>query len=262
MPEPAQATQAPADAGAWAGVIARWEPRIKKIARSYRLDAAAAEDVAQETWAEFHLHWREVEHPGAWLSAVARHKSADRIRRSRLIPVSGLALLEEAPDPCAPHDDITAGRLDDIQLGGRAADAVRALARQQRRALLLYAEHGSYALGAAELGTSVGAFKSHLHRARVNIRARLGMPVPPRPPGLLGAGEVAALARVNRRRVSEWTLNGVLPAAHVHGRANLYRREEVERLARYRASRLIPSINGVPPGALVDYRRTRLASDR
>lgn len=79
----------PAARHAWSVLVRRHSHRLYAIARSFRLDAATAEDLVQTAWL------RLLERPGqlrdpaalpAWLATVVRNEARNRITRRREIP--------------------------------------------------------------------------------------------------------------------------------------------------------------------------------
>jgi DNA-directed RNA polymerase specialized sigma24 family protein len=120
-------------------------------------DAVLAEELAQETFyraTRAFLGWRGGS-AVAWLLAIARHVLIDEVRRGRrLVPLP---------------DSLVAG----IEPGG-GEDVTRVLAslpKAQRQVLeLIYIYGYSHAEAAAILGTSEGAVKTAVWRARSGFR--------------------------------------------------------------------------------------------
>lgn len=109
----------------------------------------------------------------AWLFGIAtnlvRRHARDEERRYRAFGrVAGHA------EPTTELGDV-AGRVDAQALRGELAEALTALAGEDRDVLLLWTyPQLSYAEIAAALGIPVGTVRSRLHRARGKIRDRLG----------------------------------------------------------------------------------------
>jgi RNA polymerase sigma factor (sigma-70 family) len=123
-------------------------------------DPGLAEELAQETFyraTRAFLGWRGGS-PGAWLLAIARHALIDEVRRGRrLVPLD-----ETLVEPSAPVDDdvVTA--------------ALASLPTRQRRLLeLVYVYGYSHAETGAILGTTEGAVKTGVWRARAAFRRHL-----------------------------------------------------------------------------------------
>ena len=121
-------------------------------------DATLAEELAQETFyraARAFLGWRGGS-PGAWLLSIAYHVLVDETRRGRrLVP-----LPESLADPRASPEP---------RLG--VAAVLDRLSPSQRRVLeLVYVFGYSLAEAAVLLGTSEGAVKTAVWRARAEFR--------------------------------------------------------------------------------------------
>jgi RNA polymerase sigma factor (sigma-70 family) len=123
-------------------------------------DAHLAEELAQETFyraTRAFLGWRGGS-PAAWLLAIARHVLVDEARRGRsLVP-----LPESLVDPGGADDDASL-----------VHDALAALPHEQRRLLeLVYVFGYSHAEVAAIVGSTEGAVKTGIWRARGAFRER------------------------------------------------------------------------------------------
>jgi RNA polymerase sigma factor (sigma-70 family) len=75
------------DAVAWEAIVARFGPRLMRVARAHGLSRAEAEDAVQETWVQCLRNLHQVREPralGGWLTTTARHESLrlrERVRR-------------------------------------------------------------------------------------------------------------------------------------------------------------------------------------
>jgi len=155
--------------------IRRFQRRVFGLAMTILSDTAAAEDVAQETFARA---WR---HAGAfdprrgpvatWLLAIARNLAIDTLRLRRADPVDPEILVSmqgTAPD-AGPEERALAG--DDAH---RLHDAMATLPADQRRALVLAAFYGKTA---REIGESenipLGTAKTRIRSAMMKLRASL-----------------------------------------------------------------------------------------
>ena len=145
--------------------------RLHRTATHMLGDAAAAEDVVQET---FLKAWSRAESwtPGqakfgTWLSRVATNACLDRIRKRK--PIGDMP--EDVADPTLPADSALVRE--------QSADHIRrtilALPERQRSALVLsvYADL-SQAEASEVLAITEGAYESLLVRARRNLRQSLG----------------------------------------------------------------------------------------
>jgi RNA polymerase sigma factor (sigma-70 family) len=127
-------------------------------------DVQRAEDVAQEAFTQLYIHWSKIsryERPEAWVRRVAIRKAIKEQRRERR-----RAELERV-DTAAARDPLSA----DLGL----ADALRALAPQQRAAIaLFYLEDRPVHEVAGIIGCSPSTAKVHLHRGRQRLMEILG----------------------------------------------------------------------------------------
>jgi RNA polymerase sigma factor (sigma-70 family) len=132
------------------------------LVRGYLLrrtgDPAAAEELAQETFyraTRAFLGWRGGS-PAAWLLSIARNVLIDEIRRGRTI----LPLPDTLVDSRAEREDALEVR-----------EVLEELPASQRQLLELVYVHGySHAETAAILGSSEGAVKTGVWRARSAFR--------------------------------------------------------------------------------------------
>jgi len=127
-------------------------------------DRSLAEDIVSETYVRLLTAAPEVETQTAlaYLLAIARNTYVSGVRRRR----REVPLPDAVPAPDVDH----AARLDGQARLQAVFDAVRSLPEGERAALLLRVDHElSYEDIAAALGTSVGAAKVRVHRARVRI---------------------------------------------------------------------------------------------
>jgi RNA polymerase sigma-70 factor (ECF subfamily) len=144
-------------------------PGLHRFALRLTADRAAAEDLVAETFAVAVAGGGPVQPASArgFLFGTLRHLALHGRRAARRRPSAPVALLEELASPSDPARDAGA-RLD---LAATLAD-LQALPEEARIALLLRAEELPYEAIAEVLGTSVGAAKVRVHRARVALAAR------------------------------------------------------------------------------------------
>jgi RNA polymerase sigma-70 factor (ECF subfamily) len=124
----------------------------------------AAEDLAQEAFAEAHRQWDRVgryEHPHLWIRRVVANKSVSLIRRSAAHLRARTRLgspLPEMPDESS-----------------LVWDAVRRLPNRQAQSVaLVYLEGLSVDEVGLVLGCTGGTVKTHLKRGRATLARRLG----------------------------------------------------------------------------------------
>ncbi len=137
-------------------------PRAVQVARRVTGDPWTAEEVAVEALARAHAHWARVE-PLAWRDAwvlkVASREALHQVRR-RPFPT--------APERARDESDV-------VVLRAALAAALVQLPRRQREAIVLrYLCDLPEEEVAAVLGVSAGTVKTHLHRALLALRSKIG----------------------------------------------------------------------------------------
>ncbi len=146
-------------------------PRVYNYVRRLVRDAAAAEDLTQEA---FLKAWRAFDHfdparPFApWIFQIARRLALDAWRRrpASSLPEGPAEISSPGPDPEALAQA--------AETGARVETALASLPEPQRTAAFLYyIEDLPLEELAKVLGKSVRAATSLLHRARLNLRAKL-----------------------------------------------------------------------------------------
>lgn len=169
------------DESAFDALFRRWSgPLLRYVERMVR-DAAAAEELVQESFLRLHRA-RERYQPEArfstWLYTIATRLALNELRRPR----------HQHPHRSADEDEDTGAplvlasgtpRADDVvharRVGASVEQALAALPERQRAALWLSAVEGlSYAEIAASLETSEKSVKALVHRARTTLVGRLG----------------------------------------------------------------------------------------
>ncbi len=139
-------------------------PALRAMARRslarYGLSANDAEDVVQDTLLAIHLKrqtWDSDRPIGPWISAIARNKFIDQMRRRghRIeVPVEDMAEILAAEEPSAGLDGHDIGRMLE-SLNEKQRNVVRALA----------VEGASVRQTAERLNMTEGAIRVTLHRA-------------------------------------------------------------------------------------------------
>lgn len=90
------------DSEAIAELVERFAPRVRRVARAYRLGPPDVEDVMQTTWLRLLQHVDQIRNPnaiGAWLESTARHESIRVLKsKSREQPTDDDEVFE-APGP-------------------------------------------------------------------------------------------------------------------------------------------------------------------
>ena len=163
------------DLRAFAELVDRYQRPLFAFLGRMGLEAARAEEVAQETflraWRSLPRYRTEQAQFSTWLFTIARRLALNELARSR-------NRYEVAADDDAPEPACAAARpeqaLDQRRLQARIDAAFRSLGTDDRSVLALAYSHD---LGMAEIavieGCSVDAVKTRLHRARQRLRIAL-----------------------------------------------------------------------------------------
>lgn len=153
-------------------------PIISLIARVIgdKGDRALAEDLAQETFVKAYLKLSAFDTSrrlSSWLFRIAHNTAIDALRRSRVV-------LVYADDPAeleVPPDGVAASLPDPVETAalGLALEAALAQLRPEYRAaiMLRYEEGLAFEEVAHVLGVPEATARSHVHRARKQLAARL-----------------------------------------------------------------------------------------
>lgn len=139
---------------------------LLSIAVALTMDRAAAEDLVQETFMSAHRRWDRIsqyDNPKAWLRRVLINRATSRSRRIG----SEMRAVTRIGPPLPVEPDLSAETSE-------VWSAVRRLPRRQRQAVALhYVAQLSMTEIADVMGCSIGAVKSHLHRAREALKEPL-----------------------------------------------------------------------------------------
>jgi RNA polymerase sigma-70 factor (ECF subfamily) len=163
-------------------LVERWQrPVFALIVRLVR-DAAAAEDLAQETFLKAHRALAAYDPErrfGSWLLRIAHNAAIDALRR-RHPEVS--PLLHQRDDGAEEEMEVVDDRTPTPEASALGRDLGRALQRalgelraEHREALLLRFQEGlTYDEIAEVLGIPLGTVKTFIFRARQELARRLG----------------------------------------------------------------------------------------
>jgi RNA polymerase sigma-70 factor (ECF subfamily) len=165
---------------AFGALFRRWSSPLLRYLERMVGDAAAAEELVQETFLRVHRA-RERYSPDArfstWLYTIANHLALNELRRPRRQREHRSVDEEEddrAPLVLAGDPPRTEELIDARRLGGAVEMAFAELPERQRAALWLTAVEGlSYAEVAASLEASEKSVKALVHRARAALADRL-----------------------------------------------------------------------------------------
>lgn len=181
------------DRAALEQLIARYQARIYRFGLKMCRDPEVAKDVVQDTLVAMARGVRDFRGGSSlstWLYTIARSYCIKTRRVSKFAPrdvasIEAVPDIDQVPDPGRRSDDALAAR----QLEQVLERAIAELEPMYREVLVLRDVEGLTAPEVAEvLGISVDAVKSRLHRARLDVRARVA-------PALDGVGEPRAAAR-------------------------------------------------------------------
>lgn len=164
------ARAAAGDRAAFGRLVARHYDRLFRLAWRWTGKRAAAEDVAQDVCVKLATAIRGFRGEAAfatWATRIAYTTACDHLKAQRrvhlLAPADMATLAETAGD--SPEEGM---------LGTELWDQVRALAPQQRDAVLLvYGEDMSHAEAATVMGCTEKTVSWHLHEARKRLKVSL-----------------------------------------------------------------------------------------
>jgi RNA polymerase sigma factor (sigma-70 family) len=145
------------DEAAWQALKMRFTPRVRSVARTYRLGSHDVEDVVQTTWLRLVERIHALERPesvGAWLETTARRESLRVLRLAQREQPTGDELLPE--ESTAPADE---SRLAADDRRAALAASLRRLPPRHRRLLALLASESepSYVEISRALGMPIGS---------------------------------------------------------------------------------------------------------
>ncbi|KPJ79968.1 MAG: hypothetical protein AMS19_10105 [Gemmatimonas sp. SG8_23] len=170
---------------AWRELVRRYRDRV--FASVFRIvgHRERAEDLAQETFVKAFGaldRYRSERRLAPWLLTIASNEAHEYVRRAR--PDSTLSRLALTPthldlpavpadanDPTGTHTDSAAERTHEDPRALALEDALNGLRWQYRQCVILhYFEHRSHGEIARVMRLPVGTVKSHLSRAREELR--------------------------------------------------------------------------------------------
>lgn len=165
------------DAEGFAGLVRRYSPEVFQFVLRFTGNAAAAEDVAQETFLQVHLAARNFDAGRRfkpWLFTIAANKARDYLRSRARRPEAPLDAFVEAGDEegrrfldllSETPETPTAG-LEEEERRKTVAEIVGRLPDHLREVLVLgYYHRMPYRDMAEVLGIPLGTVKSRLHAA-------------------------------------------------------------------------------------------------
>lgn len=162
------------DARAFRLLYERHAGAVHRFARGLARDAATADEITQESFVRAHQALARLSQPERvlpWLLGIARLVAFEQLRaRGEWRP------LDEAATDALPARALGPEALLLAAEAERAyALALAALGEERRAALLLATDHGlAYADIGQAMGWTLAKTKIEIHRARAELRARLG----------------------------------------------------------------------------------------
>lgn len=159
-------------------ILARAEPRLKRVLSRYRIPAQDADDLLQETFLIMVSKWGSIRNPDAWLLATLSNRCIIYWRkyRNRLWDLVDTAILELLAEAEAPAQEKSNLRFDLDSLLSALPDRCRSMLRLR------------YGLGCstAEAAERTGYCKSSVRKVTRRCLAALtqqllgyGLPIPP-----------------------------------------------------------------------------------
>lgn len=159
------------DGPAFGEIVRRYQAQIFRLCRRY-VGAGDAEDIAQEAFVKAFLNVKrfDASRPlSPWLLTIARRLCIDRLRQRKARPASNDE--PEALPTQATAEADTASKETIVLLQG----ALKELPEGQREAVMLFhVEELAYKDIAAVLDVPMGTVMTWLHRARAQLRQKLG----------------------------------------------------------------------------------------
>ena len=157
---------------AWDALVERYAPLIWSICRRHRLEAADAEDAAQNVWLKLVDHLDSPRDPAAlpgWLATTTQRECSRILRTARRLRDAGHALAAVIPDNHAQAAE------QDLLAAERHAALREAFGQlppgcQQLLALLIHDPALSYAEISARLGIPVGSIGPTRRRCLDKLR--------------------------------------------------------------------------------------------
>jgi uncharacterized protein len=220
------------DTAAFAALVVRNRTRVEAIVA--RLIPEDAEDVVQEALLRAYLGLSQLRDParfGAWLCGIAVNLAKMRLRRRAL----------EAR-VVAEHS-LTNGA-EDREVFELVRDAIEVLPSRQRQIVLMHYVDGlSCEEIAALLGSSPGAVRVRLHRARRQLREQLAALAPPPPPK-------------EEIRMIEMKLEDVIVRVADDEPTKLAGKQRIVLLKETGGERMLPIWVGAPEGDALAFRVT------
>jgi RNA polymerase sigma-70 factor (ECF subfamily) len=162
------------DLRAFEELVITYQHRVFGVALRMLGNRAEAEEIAQETFLRAHRalpEFRGEARLGTWLYAIASRLCLNRLAT----PERRLARADDAALAAAPgHEPDAAAALERSELEAAVRDAIAALPDERRIVVILRDLEGlSYEEIGEVLDLEPGTVRSRLHRARMDLKAKL-----------------------------------------------------------------------------------------
>jgi len=161
------------DVTAFTRLFEHFAPRLKAYVMRHGTDAAAAEEVAQETmltvWRRAAIYDRRKAGPSAWIFAIVRNKRIDMIRRERRPELNPDDPILAGDPPVQPDEDVEFSQRSEVlrrQLNGLPAEQSEILQKA-------YLEDKPHSAISQELGLPLGTVKSRIRLALSRLRTSI-----------------------------------------------------------------------------------------
>jgi RNA polymerase sigma factor (sigma-70 family) len=125
------------EAEAWDQIVGQFAGLVWSVARSYRLDRAATDDVVQTVWLRLAEHCGRIRQPerlAAWLATTTRNEALRVFRQSARVTTSGDDRVFDGGDTTSPGID---ERIIDIDDRSEVMAAFRELSVEDQQLLRL-----------------------------------------------------------------------------------------------------------------------------
>ena len=162
------------DALAFRMIFDRNAQAVQRFLRDLLRDPAAADEATQETFVRAHRRLdglRDGAKLAPWLFGIARNVALEARRRDRRRALQAVEdVMEREIDPLPTPEASILGREAEAALGG----ALATLSEERRAALVLRLDHDlGYDDIAQVMGWPLAKVKNEIHRARLQLRAKL-----------------------------------------------------------------------------------------
>ena len=158
------------DSKAFSNLLQRHKKRVYGICYYLLNDSALAEDMAQDTWmkvVQYAPRYSPIASVLAWISQIARNLCLNELKRRK----RWFELAPEEEAQVIDEKESVEEVMESVQKKAKVDQAMALLPANQKLALMIYlTEDKSHSEIAQEMGSSVGAVKVLLFRARETLK--------------------------------------------------------------------------------------------